>query len=807
MAKRIFNLMMVLWLSAITALAQTTRVEGLVVSEDDDSPVIGATVTLDGTNKVVATNADGKFVIDGVTSGNKTITVTYVGMQKQTVAVAPKLVIRMKAADQMMDEVIVVAFGKQKRESFTGSASAINAEAIEKRQVNDPISALNGAVAGVQMVGGNNLTDTPTIRVRGISSINASKDPLVIVDGLPYHGYWSDLNPADIESITVLKDAASNALYGARGANGVILVTTKSAQRGNTQVTLDVRVGANTDAKVQYNIIDNPAEYYEAHYGMMRNYYLSTGMSAYDAHVKANANLTDKGNNGGLSYMVYSVPAGEYVIGDNGKLNPNATLGNRVYHKGQFYTLYPDDWKKAGIRTGLRQEYNLTLNGGNERYTIYASLGILDNEGLTRGSDLKRYSARLKTDYQAYSWLKVGGNAGYTHSENNDVFYSFSEVYDTAPIYPLYIRDGDGNIMTDSHGIRYDYGAGDNAGLTRPHNPNGNGVQGDMLDVANNNANAFNIQGYANAEFLNGFRLTVNGSVYVTENRISSGSNPYYGYSAITGGSVSTYHYRTLSSNFQQLLNYDRAFGRHNVSALIGHEYSYFSQTTLGGTKINVAMFDKNHELNGAIINQGSDGYVSKDNVEGFFFRGQYDFDGRLFASGSFRRDGSSRFAKDHRWGNFWSVGGAWIISRESWFPKNNVLNMLKIKASYGEQGNDGIGSFRYVDYYNIASSNDKVAYVFSTKGNPDITWETVGCFNAGVEFELLNSRITGSAEYYTRKTTDMLMAFNVPVSMGYTYYYDNVGDMKNHGVEIDLHGSVIATKDFTWNVNANWTF
>lgn len=801
-----FQILLVLWLSTIAAMAQITKMEGVVLAADDGSPILGATVTLDGTKRVVATDINGRFAFDHLTSADKTFTVTYVGMKPVTQPVAAKVTVQLEASNEMMDEVLVVAFGKQKRESFTGSASTINSQEIERRTVGDPISAINGAVAGVQMIGGNGPTATPTIRVRGITSINAGRSPLIIVDGLPYNGYWTDLNPNDIESISVLKDAASNALYGARGANGVILITTKNAKRGHTTVTLDARVGVNTDGKPQYDIIDNPAEYYEAHYSLMKNYYLSNGLGAYDAHVKANASLSDEYTNGGLGYLVYSVPNGEYVIGTNGKLNPNATLGNRVFHDGQFYTLYPDDWKKEGIRNGLREEYNLAITGGNDQYSIYASLGYLNNEGLTYGSDLKRYTARLKTDYQAFPWLKIGGNAGYTHAVMNTLDDAFAACYNAAPIYPLFIRDGDGNIMTDARGLRYDYGNGDNAGILRAYDTNGNEIQEDKLDISNNNSNSFNIQGYASVDFLHGFRFTANGSIYITENRMKSAVNPYYGYFTASGGSVTSYHYRTLDSNFQQLLNYDRSFGLHNVSALLGHEYSYTTQTTLWGSRNKVAMYTENTELAGSIINNGNNGSISKYNVEGFFARAQYDYASRYFASASFRRDGSSRFHAKHRWGNFWSLGGAWIISRESWFPKAPFVDMLKLKASYGEQGNDEIGNFRYVDYYDIASSNDNVAYVFSTKGNPDITWETVGSFNTGVEFDLFNGRLSGSLEYYNRKTSNMLMAFSVPISMGYSYYYDNIGDMNNRGVEVDLRGRIIDTRDFTWTVNLNWT-
>lgn len=335
--RKIIMLLALAVLTAASALAQVTRMTGQVLSADDGEPIIGATVSVPGTHIATATDAEGRFTLTGLTANNKHIKVTFVGYEQQTVAVAANVKVALKLKSELMDEVLVVAFGKQKRESFTGSAAVMKSDDIEKLQVNNPISALNGSVSGVQILQGNDPSDTPTVRIRGISSINAGNDPLIVLDGLPYNGYWTDLNTNDIASVTVLKDAASNALYGARGANGVILITTKSAQRGATRVNLDARIGANTDGYTDYDRIDSPGQYYEAHYAAMRNYLItSKGLSPYEAHVKANENLSDISSNGGLEYMVYTVPDGQRVIGENGKLNPNAVLGNRVYGNGQF---------------------------------------------------------------------------------------------------------------------------------------------------------------------------------------------------------------------------------------------------------------------------------------------------------------------------------------------------------------------------------------------------------------------------------------------------------------------------------------
>lgn len=436
---------MLLWalllFAAVNAFAQNGRVSGQVLSAEDDLPLIGATVRVVGTNIAGATDVDGKFSLSGLSQSDKRLEVSYIGYETKIVDIKPDLVVRLELHSEMMDEVMVVAFGKQKREAFTGAASVVSAADIERQQVTNPIEALSGNVTGLQMLSVNSFTEDPTILIRGVSSINAGTAPLIVLDGLPYSGYLNDINPADIASMTVLKDAASNALYGARGANGVILITTKSAGRSNTKVSFGAKWGANTDASVKYDYIKDPGQYYEAHYLAMRNYYMNgLGQQFAQAHINANNILGGPNSSGGLGYMVYSMPEGEMLIGTNGRLNPNATLGNRVAYDGNIYTLYPDDWLEEGTRNGFRQEYNLNLTGGNDKFSFYGSLGYLGEEGISYGNDIERYSARLKTEYQAFSFLRVGANASYNHTETNSQSGVFNVLNDMSPIYPLYVR-------------------------------------------------------------------------------------------------------------------------------------------------------------------------------------------------------------------------------------------------------------------------------------------------------------------------------------------------------------------------------
>ncbi len=795
------------------AVAQSPGEIGGVITDEAGEPVVGAYVQLKGSGEGVVTDVDGHFTFPKAKKG-ETLVVKYIGMETQTVKANSQMRVRLVSSDQKLDEVLVVAFGQQKKSSFTGSAGVVKSEVLEKKQLTNVFSGLQGEIAGVQMTNtSGDPTSTPSFAIRGFGSINAGTSPLIIVDGAPYDGGWNNLNPNDVESVTVLKDAASNALYGARGANGVIMITTKQGKADRSVITFDAKWSANSRATVDYDRITDPAQYYETYYKALYNYNVrDKGMSAYDAHVAANNTIGGTGDTGGLGYIVYSVPDGEYLIGSNGRLNPNATLGNRVMNNGQIYTLYPDDWVKEAFRTGLRQEYNFSVNGGGTKSTFYASLGYLNNQGIVYNSDFERYTARIKADYQARKWLKVGGNVNYTHTDQNDVSSGSQTVFDMttnfAPIYPVYLRDGEGNIMTDGNGKMYDYGDGTN-GSQRPTqlDPARNFLQADKLNTNNTYTNVFTLNGFADITPMEGLKVTLNGTVTDNEWHTTNTIQPFYGNTATTypGGYVYKAAYQTYTLNFQQIVNYTKQFGKHNVTAMIGHENYKYKYSYLTGDKQNMFSYFGSQELDGAVTEISASSNTTDYNTEGYFARAMYDYDSKYFLQASYRRDASSRFHPDHRWGNFYSVGGAWIMSKESWFDVSWVNN-LKLKASWGQQGNDNIGNFRYTDTYYLSNFNGQVSLVLNTVGNKNITWETNSNFNVGVEFDILKSRISGSVEYFSRKTTDMLTFVSVPMSGGYAGSYENVGDMTNRGVEFDLHFNPIRTKDFSWMINVNAT-
>ena len=815
MFKKLLIVLTVALCGCYTAFAQQVKVTG-TVTDITGVPVIGAFIQVTGGTTGTMTDENGAYTIDVASDGS--LTFSMIGYQTQVVDVNGRAVINAVLAEdsELLDEVIVVAFGTAKKEAFTGSAAVVKSDDIAKTQQSNIASALTGKVAGVQMTTSSGQPgSSPSIRIRGFSSLNAGNDPLWIVDGMPYSGDLNNLNPSDIESMTVLKDAASNALYGARGANGVVMVTTKKAKSRDAVINFDAKWGVNSRVDRDYEYIKDPAQFYELHYAALKNYYLDSGDDVMTAHNKANENLILPAASGGLGYQVFTVPEGSQFIGINGKVNPAATLGRRIVYGGEEYYIRPDNWIDEAFHNSLRQEYNLSIGGSTDKTSVYASLGYLSNQGVVDNSDMERITARVKVDYDAKSWLKMGVNATYSRFRYNRIDDSgssgssgniFAFTSTVGPIYPLYMRGGDGQILYTDEGImRYDYG--DYAGMERALFPNSNAVSENQLNTDESEGNAFNGTGYFDITFLKDFKFTINAGVSLDETRSTSIKNPYFGQFASEEGLISKGHGRQFDFNTQQILNYTKRINKHNINVMVGHEYYSSISYTLSATK-NHMLTQENDELAGAIID-GQQAYSARGEYfnEGYFARAMYDWSDKYFFSASFRRDASSRFHPDHRWGNFWSLGGAWIITREPFMESTrDWLDNLKFKASIGSQGNDNIGNFRYVDTYLIQNANGEVSTVFSGKGAENITWETNTNFNTGFEFGFLKGRIFGGIEYFYRLTTDMLFAFPVAPSMGYSSYYANVGDMRNSGLEIELNFTPISTQNIQWDINLNMT-
>lgn len=804
-------------------LAQNKMIHG-TVTDAQGAPVAGAAVVVSGTGTGVTTNHDGRFALSAPANG--TLDVSFLGFVTQRVAVnnQTNIHVTLQEDTHTLDEVIVVAFGQTTKEAFTGSASVVKADDIQKHTTTNVADALVGSVAGLQMRGGSGApgAGSGSINIRGISSIYAGTEPLVIVDGAPYTASLSNISPSDIESVSVLKDAASAALYGARGASGVIIITTKRSQSREAVVNVDMKWGVNSRAVQDYDVITNPAEYYEAYYAQVFNYAQNVG--GYDT-ARAN-NYANNRMLSDLGYNIYTVPEGQQLIGMNGKLNPNATMGRKHSFldpaTGQTtdYWLQADNWTDAAYRKSFRQEYTVSVNGGTDRASYYASLGYLNDNGIINYSSYDRVNARLRADYQAKKWLKLGANVGYVHSTqksnpnlSNEDLGSTNVLYYTsliAPIYPVYIRtvDADGNvsIMRDSAGREaYDYGTAgsDYRGLERGFMSTGNPLGSNRYDKDTTLGNQLSGTFTLDVDFTSWLKFNSTNNINWGLSERSYYENPFYGPAKTPNGRLQKANTSSFRTNFVQTLNFYKTFGDHDVNVLAGHEY-YLSRSRYLMAQASGGFSPDVPELNAFANPMQTKSYASSYNVEGFFVSAQYNYDQRYFASASYRRDASSYFNKSNRWGNFWSVGAAWVINHEKWFNASWV-DMLKLKLSYGEQGNDDIGAFNYIDIYNLsASSSTTMTPSFAQIGNPNITWETTGNLNVGVEFGFWKDRLTGSVDFYNKKTSDLLFWLSIPETIGTRGYYGNIGDIRNTGVEVVLSGSPIRTKTVDWNISLN---
>ena len=750
-----------------------------------------------------------------------TLVISFIGMQSQEVKIKPNVKVVLTSDSEQLEEVMVVAYGTAKKSAFTGSAATIKNEKITSRQTSNVTNALAGQVAGVQTTSSTGQPGKDaTVRIRGIGSISASNTPLYVVDGVPYDGEISAISTSDIESMTVLKDAASNALYGARGANGVILITTKRGKTGDARVTFDAKWGVNKRGIPSYETVSDPGKFYEMAYSAIYNADLKGYAAAGDltsANAYANKTMLSSSY---LGYQVFTVPNGEQLIGMDGKLNPNATLG---YSDGTYY-YKPDNWSDELFENNLRQEYNLSVSGANDKMNYYMSAGYLDDQGIVPNSGFQRYSARLKADYQVKPWLKMSGNISFTHydsreqdtesgTSNANAFYATNIM---GAIYPMYIRDAEGNIMIDNRGFqRYDYGSDTNF-QRKNVIPNANPLASYMLDLMKYSGDVVSGKWSADIDIWGGIKAKINIGIDANNVRSTDLVNPFYGQFSETsgvGGIVSVSTQRTFSTNQQYLLTYNKTFNHiHNLDVLAGHEnYNYKYQYLYGSRE---KIYNPNlPELNNGIMNQSNASYSQSYATEGWLFRVQYDYDGKYFGSASYRRDGSSAFHPDNRWGNFWSVGAGWLMNKESFLENQNWIDMLKFKISYGLQGNDNLlymNDYRnyqpYMDQYTLTNNNSDFATTLYYKGNQDITWETSHSFNTGFDFAFWKGKLSGSIEYFSRKTTDMLYFKPVASSMGYSRFPENVGSMINRGVELDLNSNIFDTKDLTWDINFNLT-
>ncbi|WP_321306980.1 TonB-dependent receptor [Marinifilum fragile] len=815
--KKMIGLFVCLFIVGIQMVnAQSKQITGTVTSAEDGLGMPGVSVVIKGTTIGASTDIDGKYSLKA--NSSDILMFSFVGMVNQEITVGDQTVINVVLESESigMDEVIVTAYGTSTKGAFTGSATVMDAEVLEKRQVSNVSQALSGSVAGVQVLSNNGQPGAEaTVRVRGVGSINAGSNPLYVVDGIPFDGDLSSISSTDIESMTVLKDAASTALYGARGANGIIMITTKKAKAGKAKVNFDMKVGVNSRAIKNYDVLTSPQNYMENAYKAIYNAGIySLGYSPTQANAYANSKIiTD--TEGGLGYQVYTIPDGELLIGTNGKLNPNATLG---YSDGEYYYT-PDDWEDETFKNKTRQEYNLSISGGNDKSTYYISFGYLDDKGVVDGSGLERFSGRVKGDHKVNDWLKVGANVNINNitndypgeqtstSSSGNAFFVANYI---APIYPLYVRDSETKqILTNKGRKVYDYGDGVSTNFDRSFmsiaNPAGDLTYNKtdyVMDIVNSTW-------FAEISPIDGLTITARYGLNVDNTRNNDLGNAYMGQSASYGGTVYQNQTRTTGFNQQYVANYQFDVNDiHQIDITAGYDgYEYETEYVYasGQNLYNPELYYVNNAIDNLIGGGAKDTYATK----GMFGRVNYSYNDTYFFNVAYRRDASSRFHPDNRWGNFYSASAAWILSNESFMESINWVNMLKLKGSYGEQGNDAIGNYyAYMDQYEVSGADGVFSDgSLSYKGNPDITWETSTSYNIGVDFAVLDNKLVGTLEYFGRKSQDMLYYKPVAGSLGYTSIPMNIGSLTNSGLEIDLSYTILKDSNFDWSFSANATF
>lgn len=808
MKRKLMLLLSCLFIGIGLATAQVQKISGLVVSEEDGQPIIGASILVKGTTVGTITDIDGKFTLPNVPKSAKLLQISYIGMQTLEVGVTPNLSVKLKSDAQSLEEVVVVAYGTASKQSITGSVTSINSKALETRPVTSATSAIEGTAPGIQV---NNSYGEPgsnkeNIRIRGFGSINGTNAPLIVVDGVPYNGNMTDINSNDIESISVLKDAASAALYGNKAANGVILVTTKKGKSDKLNIRASIQQGIYNRAIPQYDHL-GVKDWMETMRIGYKRYLMVDGKDTngqkYDdatASRLASSNLMSV-----LKSNIFDKSDSE-LFDANGKLVAKVNPG------------YTDlDWMGELERNGHRQEYSLSADTGGEKYDLFASFSYLDEKGYIITSDFNRFTGRLNANFKPTKWFKAGINLSTTMSDSNFANSakgtSFINPFNTAgnmgPIYPYYKHDGNGKIAVDENGQPI-YNLNNTDYLDKR-----NIIYELRNDVNNSNRNAINGQIYGTVNFLKDFSFTIKSDVYNVNQIQKKYNNPICGDGEPNAGRLSKTNSHVFDYRFAQELYWAREFQNHHIDILGAHEafkhtdsYDYFmkEKQQILGDNIEASNFSKLTSATGA-----KDMYTT----ESYLSRARYNYNQKYYVDASFRYDGSSRFYSP--WGRFWSIGGSWAVSEEQFMKKYDWVNSLKLRAAYGEVGNDaGVEYYAYKSLYYADTNSGLGAYYKLQNPNEKLKWEKSATLDIALEGRLFN-RFNFSLDFFNKQSKDLLFKVYNPLSAGATDWlgssasgmptvFKNIGSVRNLGLEVAMDVDVINQKDLRWNVGLNLT-
>ncbi|RYY00960.1 MAG: SusC/RagA family TonB-linked outer membrane protein [Gammaproteobacteria bacterium] len=809
-------------------LAQSRTISGRI-TDPQGNPVSNASVVVKGTTQGTTSDASGNFRIT-VPASAESLIISAIGFADQEISMRNRInfSIALASNQQAMNEVVVVAYGTQRRGATTGSIAQVNAKQLENRPITNALNALVGAAPGIQTSTPSGAPgSSPGIIVRGFGSFSLSSAPLYVVDGVIYDGGFSNLNPDDIETITVLKDASTTALYGAKGANGVVMITTKRAKKGKQNVQFKVQMGVSNPAIPEYPTVDAfqfyPLAWEAYRNGLVYGTGLTTPTTLDSAGLIASgllprytsgANVGNQIFRGGSFQDIYQI-LGKYnpfnvgntaIVLPNGQLNPNASLR------------YGDDldWLDQSTRRGTRNEYGLQFSSATDKFDLFSSFSYLKEGGWGLRSDLSRFSARVNANARVTDWFRSGFNlAGNRTKFNNaatggivNAFY-FSRYI--APIYPVYLHDPvTGGIVMDATGNpRYDFG--NENGYGRPYNSGRHTIAEHLWNLDNDVRDVISARGFGEITFAPWLTLTTNISTDITNNENEGYENPIVG-DGYPSGRYSRGTSRVTSYTFNQLLNFNKRFAAvHNVDVLLGHENYDYKTTGISGLRIGQAFENIYQFSNFGTINSLGSSY-SASRSEGFFSRLNYDYNGKYLLSASFRRDGNSKFPTDLRWANFWSVGLGWSIEKESFLSTVSWINQLKLRASYGVTGNSNTGNYPYQAGYDIGWDDDtRPGIIVSSLGSPQLTWETQKPLDIGLDFGLFKNRLYGTLGYFYRNSSGLIFSVPQPLQNGGTpsgsfTVSQNIGEMVNKGMEAQISGVPVRSRNLNWTVTVNAT-
>ena len=795
--KKIFTLL-ALCLLSLSMVAQK-QVSGLV-TDSKNEPVIGASVQVKGTSIGTITDYDGEFLID-VPADATTLIVSFIGMQTQEVAIKDRVIVTLSEATEMIQEVVVTGYGNVSKGSFAGSAQAVNAETIENKSPSEISKALAGEVAGVQVVTTSGQPGTnASIRIRGIGSINGSS-PLYVVDGVAYDGDLSAIDPGDIASTTLLKDATATSLYGSRGAHGVVLITTKKGNSGEEgKIDVDVKYGANMHLLPMYEVITSPQEYVEMAWMGLYN---ASARSSESGRLQDASNLLFGPKGIPTIYNLWNQP-GNQLIGSNGKFRDDVTMK-------PGYENMPS-WEDAIFRVGQKTDATVRFSGGNDKVTYYASLGYLKDEGYYIGSDYDRFTIRSNVEFRPKKWLKGSLNTSYAYSTMNaagqgdNMNNGFAYVNGMPAIYPVYLYNEDGTIKKDERtgGLAFDYGMheGSGRGFGSGINPAGSL----LYDRDHTLQHHFNTAGMLEVKFYKDLKLTVNAGLTYLGLTNSAFTNAYYGDAAGIGRIDKTQTNR-LAFMANQLLEYNKMIDDHSIRVMVGHESNLTRTSSMSGSMAHVAAENGENvlEWGNAVQMTGMGSATSTVTLESYLATASYIYKERYGLTANYRADGSSKFAKGHRWGHFGSVGATWMFTNEPFMENaSKWISNGKLRLSWGVLGNqNNINANLYQDQYSIQYVDGKVAYVWEYKGNPDLTWERSQVVDLGLEFDF-HKYLTAEIDYFYKLTDNMLFPRYVAPSLGYSYEYLNGGELENQGVEVQLNVHALDTRNVKLDIRLN---